>query len=270
MQSEQVHQFQQLVRAYYHVHGRKLPWRLTEPDGSFNVYKILVSEIMLQQTQVNRVVPMYMAFLQRFPSLSSLAKSSLADVLIAWSGLGYNRRAKYLHDAAKQLVSRPQPWGLEALTICKGIGDNTAAAVIVYAYDEPLLLVETNIRSVYIHHFFEGRDGIRDTEILDMLRLTLDRDHPREFYWALMDYGTHLKATAGNSARRSIHYARQSNFKSSLRELRGQIIRELSSDQMTMEQLRACWSDERIAEVLLSLLNEGLIIKSGSFYSLPS
>lgn len=111
--------FQKTVWDYYAKHGRDLPWR--RPDSE-DPYKILVSEIMLQQTQVQRVIPKYHSFLERFPSVESLAEAPLATVLSEWSGLGYNRRGKYLHEAARVLVVKGAPWQLEDLVACKGIG----------------------------------------------------------------------------------------------------------------------------------------------------
>src|SRR4030095_9666003 len=152
--------FREVVLEYYREHGRELPWR----HPGTTVYEILVSEMMLQQTQVKRVIPKYQSFLKRFPTIQSLANAPLSEVLSEWSGLGYNRRAKYLHDAAKQLVSKVGPWKLEDLTECKGIGHNTAVAVLVYAYNRPLVFIETNIRTVCIHHFFNDKENITDKE----------------------------------------------------------------------------------------------------------
>jgi A/G-specific adenine glycosylase len=261
--------FNRVLRGHYAAHGRhSLPWRQKQKDGTYNAYAILVSEIMLQQTQVSRVVPKYKQFMHLFPLLESLARAPLSEVLIAWSGLGYNRRARYLHEAAKWLVALKEPWSLQDLVACKGIGHNTAAAVTVYAYNQPVVFVETNIRAVYIHHFFPNADGVTDQEIVSKLESTLDVRQPRTFYWALMDYGTHLKAHVGNIARHSRHYARQGIFKGSAREIRGLVLRELVEGQKSLEALNARIPDERLVGVVRKLTQEGLIEYEKSLYRL--
>lgn len=274
MNSAEVLTFQETVWDYYQKHGRQLPWRQAEADGSFDPYKILVSEIMLQQTQVNRVTPKFQAFLKQFPDLGTLAAASLGDVLIAWSGLGYNRRAKYLHDAAKQLVSKNRPWKLEDLTACKGIGQNTAVAVNVYAYNQPQVFIETNIRTVYIHHFFTslaiGSHPIADQEMKPLVEQTLDHENPREFYWALMDYGTHLKTSVGNAARRSQHHTKQSSFEGSRRQIRGRVLRSLILKPMTLTDLQQVINDKRLSEIVSQLETEQLIRRGNYHYSLAN
>ncbi len=150
--------FQTEVTRQGQGHFREMPWRAAEADGSFDPYKILVSELMLQQTQVARVVPKFTEFVAKFPTLEALANASLGDVLKAWQGLGYNRRAKYLHSAAQALISKEAPWKCEDLVALAGVGPNTAGAVLAYAYNQPVLFVETNVRSVFIHHFFNGQN----------------------------------------------------------------------------------------------------------------
>lgn len=256
------------LETFYRDHGRDLPWRHTTDP-----YRILVSEIMLQQTQVNRVIPKYLAFLERFPSVRTLAAAEPGEVLAEWVGLGYNRRARYLQEAARHLAGILEPWRFEGLVACKGIGANTAAAVLVYSYDLPLLFIETNVRTVIIHHFFDDRADISDREILEALDEVVPwrNGHPmtpREFYWALMDYGTHLKATVGNQNIRSRHYAKQSKFQGSRRQVRGQIIRLLADGPKTLDELEAAIPDERLADVLDSLRAEKLIIRQGNSFKL--
>lgn len=263
MEQREIQQFQETVWNYYHAHGRNLPWR-HEP---FDPYHILVSEIMLQQTQVSRVIPKYTEFLTLFPTLGASAQAPLADVIKAWSGLGYNRRAKYLHDASSQLRDKIT-WTMDDLTACKGIGFNTAAAVITYAYNQPIAFIETNIRTVYISHFFEGSDDVHDKEILERVAATLDTEHAREFMWALMDYGSYLKAGSGNASRRSKHYAKQSAFHGSKRQIRGQVLRLLGSGSFAAVQLARSIEDERLAVVLGDLEKEGLINRQGNTYFL--
>src|SRR3989338_7324816 len=140
--------FRSTVWKYWKEHGRHdLPWRLTHDP-----YRILVSEVMLQQTQVPRVIEKYKEFLKKFPTVRALAKASLSDVLKVWSGLGYNRRGKYLHDAAKEIVAVGNIREALASSL-PGVGPYTRAAVRVFAFNEPDILIETNIRAAYIHHF---------------------------------------------------------------------------------------------------------------------
>lgn len=263
-----VKSFQQTVWDYYLNQARDLPWRLPEQDGSFDSYKILVSEIMLQQTQVSRVVPKYEQFLKRFPNLESLAQASLGDVLKVWSGLGYNRRAKYLHQAAIHMAGKPQPWQYEELVALPGIGPNTANAVLVYAYNQPVLFIETNIRTVFIHHFFSEQSGVSDQDILLKLEQTLPSADYRQWFWALMDYGAHLKTTAGNAARASKHYTKQSKFEGSSRQLRGKIIRLLTKRSRNGRDLLSLLDDPRATQILHDLQAEGLIIKDARQYRL--
>jgi len=261
---------QEVVWDYFKQYGRDMPWRQPEASGSFDPYKIMVSEIMLQQTQVSRVIPKYHAFIERFPTTNSLAQSSLADVLKLWSGLGYNRRAKYLHQAAQQIADKPFPSTMHDLTSLPGIGTNTAAAILNYAYNQPTAFIETNIRTVYIHHYFSDHPGtISDKQLLPLVEETMDREHPREWFWALMDYGAYLKSTIGNISRNSHHYTKQSSFQGSRRQIRGQIIKLLNQAPQDMASLARHISDERLASVLADLTKEGLIIRNKNLYNTP-
>lgn len=261
-------EFQETVWQYYHQHGRTLPWRLPDSGDTFDPYKILVSEIMLQQTQAARVVPKYTAFLQQFPTVLALAAAPLAEVLVAWSGLGYNRRAKYLYEAARQLAQTPRPWTIQDLMACKGVGYNTAAAVVAYAYNQQVVFIETNIRTVFIHHFFAEREAIDDKEILPLVDQALDPEHPREWYWALMDYGVHLKTTVGNASRSSKHYAKQSAFEGSKRQVRGRVLRALHDQSYSRQELAGLIEDDRLVVVLNDLLTEKLISETKDGISL--
>ncbi|HEY5806222.1 MAG TPA: hypothetical protein VIS56_02430 [Candidatus Saccharimonadales bacterium] len=265
--------FTKTVWRYYRKHGRhNLPWRLPESDGSFNPYKVLVSEVMLQQTQVARVIPKYNQFLERFPSLAVLAGASLGDVLRAWNGLGYNRRAKFLWECAKRITAEYGgilPQTSAELVKLPGIGVNTAGAVLAYAFNQPVIFVETNIRTVFIYHFFASQQGVHDKQILDLLAKTLP-NNPREWYWALMDYGTHLKQTVGNLNSLSKHYAKQSRFEGSKRQIRGHVLRLLGESPRTISELRAGISDERLSDVLADLAEEGFIAQTARTYQLKS
>lgn len=262
--------FLRVLRAYYDQYGRHdLPWRKPEPDGSFDPYKILLSEIMLQQTQVPRVITKYREFLTAFPTVVVLAEAELGQVLRAWSGLGYNRRAKYLHDTAKTVVSgKSFPDTLTELVKLPGIGKNTAGAILVYAFNKPALFIETNVRTVYIHHFFGDKSGVADSEIIQLLERTMDKENPREFYWALMDYGTFLKGKVGNVNKLSKHYVKQSKFHGSRRQIRGQVLKVLGEKQCTFTELKTIIPDNRLEGVLRELAGEGLVRQAGNTYRL--
>ena len=183
---------------------------------------------MLQQTQVDRVVPYYKAFLKKFPNVKVLASAPLSDVLHLWQGLGYNRRAKMLHSAAKEIVNAHNgrfPKTYEDLIMLPGVGEYTAKAIRTFSYNEPEVFIETNIRTVFIYHFFSRAKNITDATLLPFIEQTLDRKNPREWYAALMDYGTHLKKEHPNPSRKSAHHTTQKPFKGSDREIRGAILK---------------------------------------------
>lgn len=261
-----VAEFQKTVWDFYYVSGRHdLPWRQS-PDP----YRVLVSELMLQQTQVDRVIPKYIAFIERWPTVEKLAAASLKDVLIAWQGLGYNRRAKYVHETAKAVVKDHKgkfPVDEASLRTLPGVGPYTASALMAFAYDEPTVLIETNVRQVFIHHFFAKQTSVTDADILELVQRTLPTHRIKQWYSALMDYGTYLKQTYGNNTQRSKHYSKQSRFKGSDREIRGAILRMLSNEPgMTTEQLvhRSGFAVDRIKTQVTALCAEGLLKKQGS------
>jgi A/G-specific adenine glycosylase len=269
---QEISEFQRAVFTHYNERARhELPWRIAEPDGSFDPYKIWVSELMLQQTQVNRVIPKYLLFVERFTTIQALATAQLGDVLIAWQGLGYNRRAKFLWQAALQIVRQGDgkiPDNTKDLMALPGIGHNTAGAIIAYAYNQPALFVETNIRSVYFHHFFADHTDIPDAEIQNLLSQTIDNSNPRVFYWALMDYGTYLKRQGKGRITKSKHYTKQNKFEGSQRQIRGHIIRLLSQGPLTVAKLLDELQDNRAQRVLKSLEEEGFIQLIGEEYRL--
>ena len=246
---------------------RDMPWRAdTRP------YYVLVSELMLQQTQVARVIPKFEEFISSFPTESVLAAASLADVLRHWQGLGYNRRAKYLHQAAKRIVQEFDgvfPTDAKDILSLPGVGKNTLGAVQAYAFNQQSVFIETNIRTVYIHHFFDGEFEVDDTKILELVKATLDLEHPREFYWALMDYGSWLKSNGVKNVSRSKQYKKQSPLEGSVRQVRGQVLRVLSSTNMTAAELeRVLNADERFGPAIDGLLKDGLISVNSDTYHL--
>lgn len=237
---------------------RSMPWREnTDP------YFVLVSELMLQQTQVDRVIPKFHEFIATFPTIASLAEASLADVLKVWSGLGYNRRAKFLHMAAQQIVTDFHgeiPDALEDLVKLPGIGPNTAGAILAYSFNQPVVFIETNIRTVYFHHFFQGKALVSDVALRTIVAETIDTEHPREWYWALMDYGAFLKKQGAGRLDKSKHYKKQAPLKGSLREVRGLIMKELIKGDLDREELRTRIPlDERFDIALQALITEQMV-----------
>lgn len=228
---------------------------------------------MLQQTQVSRVLVKYKEFLKRFPTVVTLSNAPLSDVLRVWQGMGYNRRARYLRSGAQKIVhdynGRVPKTEKELLEI-PGIGHYTANAILTFAHNEPRVFIETNIRRVFIHHFFESKDNVTDNEIIPLVEATLDTKNPRQWYYALMDYGAHLpKVIRKNSNTQSKHYTKQSKFSGSLRQLRGKIIRELSSSPRTLHKLKqTCDNDPRIIDTLEVLKKEELIVYEKRTYQL--
>lgn len=260
----EIERFRNTISDYYQSHGRKLPWRNTRKP-----YHILVSEIMLQQTQVERVLGKYKQFLSAFPDFASLALAPLRDVLSVWQGMGYNRRAIALKCIAVEVTTYYNgilPSSEELLLRLPGIGKATASSIAAFAFNKPSVFIETNIRRVFIHFFFNDRENIRDADILPIVEKTLDTANPREWYYALMDYGSLLKKTIQNPNRKSTHYKRQESFEGSRRQLRGKMLREiLSNPSVTESSLvkQTRQSPETISEVLRQLQKEGFIKKRG-------
>jgi A/G-specific adenine glycosylase len=264
--------FRETIWEQYRLNGRHdLPWRQPERTGSYDPYKILVSELMLQQTQVNRVIPKYLEFLKQFPTPESLASAALGDVLRAWSGLGYNRRAKYLKQAAEVIVTDFEgklPGTQPDLIRLPGVGNNTAGAVMAYAYNAPVTFIETNIRTVYIHHFFSDQTDVPDRAITELVAESLDRENPREWYWALMDYGSQLKQSGIKLNPLSKGYTKQSIFEGSRRQVRGKVLKHLHDGPASLLQLQAEIADDRLETVLSDLVTEGMIKREGGKYHL--
>jgi A/G-specific adenine glycosylase len=259
---------------HYTRQGRNLPWR-----RAHDPYEILVSEVMLQQTQVARVLAKYGEFLASFPTTRSLSVAPVADVLAVWSGLGYNRRALSLHQAAKMVVAEYQgliPASPEELRRLPGIGTATAAAVCVFAFGRPHAFIETNIRSAFIDFFFQESTSVSDADILPLVEMTMDRDEPREWFYALMDYGAWVKKAHGNPSRKSRHHTVQSPFAGSRRELRAHALQALLSiapSAVDAVAIRVMLPDpgrdlEELLSVLDDLVREGFLKKEGGAYRL--
>ncbi len=255
-----VQKFREMIYGYYREHGRTMPWRLTH-----NPYHILISEIMLQQTQVQRVLEKYEPFLNAFPDFSALARAPLSEVLATWQGLGYNRRAIALSRIARIVLEDfcgSLPSSVDTLMTFPGIGHATASAIAAFAFQTPAVFIETNIRRVYIHCFFDDRDNVRDDEILPLVETTRDASNPREWYYGVMDYGVMLKKSYENPNRRSAHYQKQSPFEGSNRQMRGMILKALTRQpHVTGQEIaRQLQADTTILKKnLLQLQKEGFI-----------
>lgn len=263
--------FRNTVWDYYRAYGRKtLPWRM-----SHDPYRVWISEIMLQQTQVDRVIPYFKKWIRTYPTVRALAKAPLGEVLTHWQGLGYNRRAKMLHEAAKAVVERcggKMPMSVEALESLPGVGHYTARAVAAFAYNQDVVFIETNIRTAIIHHFFPEQDRITDLEIMHVLQKVLPKGKARDWYAALMDYGSHLKRSGIRTNAKSTGYTKQQTFKGSGREVRGTILRTLTKAKKSEKYFLSLFPAERssqVTDLLDQLLKEGMITKSRSLYSLP-
>lgn len=266
---ETFERFRSIVFHYYLQHNRDFSWR-----NEITPYRVLVSELMLQQTQTSRVAQKFDRFVSVFPDFQSLSQAPFADVLKLWKGLGYNRRAKYLQDISTIVVNKYNselPDEPEILLCFPGIGPATAASICVFASNSPRSFIETNVRTVFIHFFFQGEKEVDDRDIMELVEKTLDRTRPREWYYGLMDYGVMLKKKVGNLNRRSKHYSRQSPFEGSDRQLRGRILQLILDRQVVAEQDLAellAEPGERVIRLVNALCDEGIIVKNGASLTL--
>jgi A/G-specific adenine glycosylase len=259
-------EFRNRIYLFYRNNRRDLPWRNTHDP-----YRILVSEMMLQQTQVKRVLEIYPRFIEKFPDFAALNAAPVKDLLRVWQGLGYNRRALALKKIASLIINEWNgilPDDQEILCSLPGIGKATSAAVQAFAFGKPSLLIETNIRRVFIHCYFLDSPLVSDREILPLIKETLDHENPRDWYYALMDYGSYLGKTRENPNRRSRQYKKQSPFEGSNRQVRGRILSYLITNGNTLKT-ELCEEiglpSSRIDPVLDSLIDEGFIYRDGDF-----
>jgi len=215
-----------------HAQGRRLyrdlPWRATGDP-----YAIWLSEVMLQQTQVARVDGRWQRWLERFPTVDALAAASPADVLEEWQGMGYNRRALALLNAAQAISAAggAVPEDEASLRALPGIGPATAAGIRAFAFNRHTVYLETNVRAVFLHEVFPNSEDVADRDLIPLVDATCPPDggnslcDPRGWYYALLDYGAHLKKTLPNPSRRSRGYVRQSRFEGSTRQKRAALVR---------------------------------------------
>lgn len=253
---------------------RDLPWRDTHDP-----YAILLSEVMLQQTQVSRVMGRWEQWLETFPTIADLASAPLPPVLELWQGMGYNRRALNLKRCAEEVVAMHDgvvPSDKKALLGLPGIGPSTSAGVRVFAFRQPDMYLETNVRAVFIHELFPGRESVADKELVSLVEATCPQDaRVRAWYYALLDYGAYLKKTMPNPTRRSKHYTRQSKFEGSHRQKRAYLLRRVIDDALSTEDLardlaqserasgRQEPSVEEVCAILDELEREGFVMRRG-------
>lgn len=268
LSSSKIVSFRKIVYRHYREHKRDFPWRKTRDP-----YAILVSEVMLQQTHVGRVEAFYPRFMRRFPTIHSLARARSGEVLRIWKGLGYNRRALNIHRTAKILNKSGGivPRTAQELEKLPGVGHYTARAVPAFAFNRSGVFVETNIRTVFLHHFFTKRQKVSDREILALVEQTLDKKNPGKWYQALMDYGAALKLSRVRLNTKSSHYAKQNPFKGSRRELRGALLSLALKGAITKDSLKAVGSTglrsrRDVTETLRALVSEGFLEKKGYSY----
>jgi A/G-specific adenine glycosylase len=262
----EIAEFKEAVLSNYRQQGRKFPWHFADPWG------VTVSEFMLQQTRTERVIPYWENWMKLWPCPKALADASMETALRAWSGLGYNRRCRYLKDSAAIIADENDgkvPETPHALLSRPGVGPYMSAAIACFAYNYPAVFIETNIRSAVIHNFFPDRNDVRDSEIIPILEAALNREEPRTWHYALMDYGAFIKKTTANPGRRSAHYTRQSPFNGSIRQARGKVIKALvSKGRCSAEELKLAsgLEGERLYEVLEKLKKEYFVAEDGGFY----
>ena len=253
---------------------RDLPWRDTHDP-----YAILLSEVMLQQTQVSRVMGRWEQWLETFPTIADLASALLPPVLELWQGMGYNRRALNLKRCAEEVVAMHDgvvPSDKKALLALPGIGPSTSAGVRIFAFRQPDMYLETNVRAVFIHELFPGRESVADKELVSLVEATCPQDaRVRAWYYALLDYGAHLKKTMPNPTRRSKHYTRQSKFEGSHRQKRAYLLRRVIDDALSTEDRardlaqserasgRQEPSVEEVRAILDELEREGFVMRRG-------
>ncbi|MCB1194887.1 A/G-specific adenine glycosylase [bacterium] len=269
--AELITDFQRNIYEFYKTHKRPMPWRdIDDP------YRVLVSEVMLQQTQVERIIKMYPPFIDAFPAIDVLAKAPFDKVFALWQGLGYNRRALFLHRCSKIIVERFDsviPNKPDSLAELPGLGWATACSICTFAYNMPLAFIETNIRSVYLSFFFPDEKNVPDKHILPLVEKTLDYDNPRQWYYALMDYGVMLKKMLKNPSRRSAHHTKQSPFDGSFRQVRGAVMKQLT-ERGSLSKTDLCsslaFSNDAILAAVMCLESEGFIIVNNDCITLKS
>ena len=266
---KEIKQFQDMIWQFYKLNKRVFDWRNIDDP-----YKVLVSEIMLQQTQTQRVEKKFAQFIEILPNFAKLAAAEFKDVLMVWQGLGYNRRAQALHKTAK-IVIRDYDGVLpdcpETLQKFPGIGPYTAGSICAFAFNMPTVFVETNIRAVFIHEFFLEEEKVNDKLLMPLVEKTVDKYRPREWYYALMDYGVNLKKLYKNPSRKSAHYTKQSAFEGSDRQMRSMVLKfVLQKKQCAHDNILLHINKDikRVEKIIQDLVAENFLIKIDGRYTI--
>jgi len=267
LDSKIIDAFRNIIYSHFKKYGRKFPFR-----ENITPYNVLVSEIMLQQTQTGAVSEKFLKFITLFPDFNTLNQAPLDDVIKAWHGLGYNRRAIALKKIAEKVIkdyNGELPVFLNILEDLPQIGHNTASSIISFAFNKPTVFIETNIRRVFIYFFFPNKKNVKDKEILPLIENVLDKENPRKWYYALMDYGVMLKKTHPELNKRSAHYKKQAAFKGSNREIRGNILKLLLDrgeilERDLIEKFKI--ESERLNKILNQLTKEGFITRNNDLF----
>ena len=263
--------FRSMIRAEGVLRYRDLPWRRTRDP-----YIIWLSEVMLQQTQVPRVETRMPAWLDRFPTVQALAQAAPSDVLDAWQGMGYNSRAKRLQACAQQICrdhGAVMPSNYKELVALPGIGPATAAGIRAFAFDEPGVYLETNVRTVFIHELFPNEEKVDDKQLVPLVEAACPAagEDVRGWYYALLDYGAYLKKIHPNPSRRSKQHTKQSKFEGSHRQKRAFVLRCVLAGPKQTRQIadeldafelgegRAAVHPDELASILAELQQEGMI-----------
>lgn len=248
-----------MIRKWRAIHRRDLPRRHTTDP-----YHIWISETMLCQTQVSRVIQYYNQWLKVFPTVQDLARASVRDVLTQRSGLGYNSRGVRVLQAAQTLVQHYTDNGLTTFPLCyqelkalPGVGDYVASAILAFADNQDVAVIDTNIRRILIHHF-QLDEKIKLADLKQLALEVLPRGYARDRYNALMDYGA-LELTAKKSGIRPL--SQQSKFEGSRRQVRAWIVKQLlHHETITLTNIHHKFPDrEDTMEIITTLMGESLI-----------
>ncbi|NHJ05060.1 MAG: Fe-S cluster assembly protein HesB [Candidatus Heimdallarchaeota archaeon] len=260
----EINSFQEKIFDWWKKNKRNLPWRNTTDP-----YYIMISEIMLQQTQVTRTIEKYLLFIEKYPKIVDLANAPTADVLKMWSGLGYNRRAIWLQEAAKQLLELEEfPKKSEELIKLKGIGPYTSKSILIFAFNSDIATVDTNIRRILIAEGFAD-ETTSEKELFSIAEKLLPKSKSRDWHNALMDYGA-LYLTAVNTGIKPT--STQTRFKHSNRFHRGKIVKHLTQyrEASFLELIEICGLNHSEGkEIISSLIKDGLIKEIKKKYTLP-
>jgi A/G-specific adenine glycosylase len=258
-----------IYKNYSFTKRDSLIWRIYNTP-----YNVFISEIMLQQTQVERVKYHFEKWINIFPDFNSLAHASTENVLHYWQGLGYNRRALFLLESAKIISNTYNgivPQDKNILKQLPGIGDYTAGALLIFGYNQSETIIETNIRTVYLKYFFENESNVSDKKILPLIEQTIDHKNPRQWYYLLMDAGNYIKKNEKNYNHSSKHYQKQSQFIGSKRQIRAKIIKKLLTEKhILIKDLELLYQRNDLLDIIKSLEKDNMIIIDNNYIQIKS